>query len=113
MENGGDTIVRMLTINCGGIRERRRGLRLADLLHEFRIVICGLAETHLRREAVGMYRFKLYDIVANCGREAEGRVCFWSVKKCNEEIHRPIEGNTSPNWGKQTRRKYDEETWAL
>ena len=70
----GGSLLRVMVINCNGIRQKHRRLRLAALMFTLRVGICIITETHLRKVEVDQLKFKNYSVVADYSRETVGRI---------------------------------------
>ena len=57
------SMLRVLKLNCNGIRRRRKRLQIVELLFANRIGAAIATETHLRREEVKRLRFSHYAVV--------------------------------------------------
>ena len=66
--------MRALLVNCNGIRQRRRRLRLAALMFTLRVGVCTITETHLREAEVDQLRFRNYAVITRTCRETVGRI---------------------------------------
>ena len=66
--------MRVLNINCNGIRKRARRLQLAELLRKLRIGVRLVTETHLREEKISHLHFTYYAVVPEYCRQEEGKI---------------------------------------
>ena len=68
-----DTRLRALTINCNGIRSKRRRLALGHLSTPKRIGVCVVTESHLRRKDFRRLVIPGFVAVASLCRKADGK----------------------------------------
>ena len=63
----GSYLLNILTVNCNGIRNKARRLRLSDVLDQLCVGACVVVETHLREHEIQRIKFPNYTIVtASC-----------------------------------------------
>ena len=43
------TLLRIMTVNCDGLRKRKKQLELGDILKTLRVGLCVATESHLRK----------------------------------------------------------------
>ena len=64
-------MLRILNVNCNGIRKRYKRIQLEELLFANHVGIAAITETHLRKEEVARLRFSHYAVMNECSRKTE------------------------------------------
>ena len=65
--------LRILNVNCNGLRKRKRGLALGRHLASLRVGLCLATESHLRKMELEIARIPGYELIASFCRVDEGR----------------------------------------
>ena len=66
--------MRVITVNCNGIRKKYKRLILEKLLFDLNIGICVLTETHLRKQELDQVKFTSYIVVSESCRVARNKI---------------------------------------
>ena len=66
-------LIRLVNINCNGLRSKRKKLALGSLLTLMKVGVCVVTESHLRLARVKSLQIPGYKVVANFCRLAPGR----------------------------------------
>ena len=72
----GRETLRLVTVNCNGLRRRRRRLALGHLLAVLKVDICIITESHLRKGDLKMLKggdFPEYAVISSFCRKAKNR----------------------------------------
>ena len=67
-------MLKILTVNCNSIRTRYKGLMLGEIHGDFKVSVCVITETRLRRERVGGARFPNYNFVTEKRRNIKTKI---------------------------------------
>ena len=66
-------IIRILNINCNGLRKKKKRLVLGHIMNILQVGVCVATETHLRRAELKFLKIPGYVTVAESCRTAEGK----------------------------------------